>query len=141
MNESVHNLQLISNKNVTIIYNETSPDAFNFLPGLSTGFVAILLVGLSYLLVGLIDQIGIDKTFRILSLVFFITCLVAAQAFLPVDFSTDRGTEEEKKEKEATIYLKLLRNKRFAIFLSMNFIFSFSYAVSYVHQVRIIWVR
>ena len=103
--------------------------------GVSTGGVAFSLVGLSYLMIGLIDKFGLDRTFQILSGVFLFICLVAAQAFVPTDFATEEQNVKEAERKNHKIYLTLLKNKQLCVFLFANFIYSFSYSVSYVHQV------
>ena len=91
-------------------------------------------------MIGLLDKFGLEKAFRILSAMFFVICLVAAQAFLPTDFPKDgKHGEDEAKRKKVAIYVKLLKNKPLCIFLLANFTYSFSYAVSYVHQVRTKW--
>ena len=103
--------------------------------GASTGGVAFLLVGLSYLLIGLIDRFGLDRTFQILSGAFFVICVIAAQAFFPTDFPVKGRKNITKKRRSHKIYLHLLKNKRLCVFLFANFIYSFSYSISYIHQV------
>lgn len=95
----------------------------------------MLLVGLSYLLNGLIDSLGLAGTFQILSAVIFAVCLISALAFLPTDFQSENETTTNVERKNVTVYAKLLKNKRLCIFLLANFTYSFSYSVAYVHQV------
>jgi len=88
-------------------------------------------------MVGLITKFGLDKTFQILSGVFFVICLLAALAFFPTDFPNEEQTEQKAERKSIMIYLELLKSKKLCVFLFANFIHSFSYSISYLHQVRL----
>ena len=93
-----------------------------------------MLVGLSYLMVGLTNTFGLNRTFQILSGVFFVICLLAVQALIPTDFPNERRTDEAER-KSIMVYLKLLKNKKLCVFMLANFTFSFSYPIAYLHQV------
>ena len=94
-----------------------------------------MLVGLSYLMVGQTNTFGLNRTFQILSGVFFVVCFLAALAFIPTAFPNEGQSDEDAERKSIMVYLKLLKNKKLCVFLFANFIFSFSYSISYLHQV------
>jgi len=96
-----------------------------------------VLVGLSYLMVGQTNTFGLNRTFQILSGVFFVICFLAALAFIPTAFPSEGQADEDAERKSIMVYFKLLKNKKLCVFLFANFIFSFSYSISYLHQVRL----
>lgn len=105
--------------------------------GLLTGGSILFQVGLSYLMIALLNNFGLEKSFRILSAVVLVTCLVAAQAYFPTSYDEP----QEKKDtttansKGISLYFGLLKHKLFNLFLLANFVLCFSYSVSSVHQV------
>ena len=109
-----------------------------FMVGLLTGGCILFQVGLSYLIIALLDNFGLERSFQILAAVTLVMCLVAAQAYLPTSY------DEPQEEKDATanskgisLYFSLLKNKLFSLFLFANFVVCFAYSVSSVHQVSV----
>ena len=86
-------------------------------------------------MVGQTNTFGLNRTFQILSGVFFVICFLAALAFIPTAFPSEGQADEDAERKSIMVYFKLLKNKKLCVFLFANFIFSFSYSISYLHQV------
>ncbi|XP_065066611.1 monocarboxylate transporter 10-like isoform X3 [Rhopilema esculentum] len=125
-------LLMASVKSVCIYFDKWLSLAY----GLQTGCVALLQAGFSSLLVLLLKEVRFERTFQILSAVFLVICLAGGLTFCPTSYAVEKD-EPEKKTTNFRIYFKLLKNKKICIFLVANFIVSFAYGVSSIHQVQL----
>ena len=107
-----------------------------FMAGLLTGGCILFQVGLSYLIIALLGNFGLERSFRILAAVILVMCLVAAQAYFPTSYDEPQEKEDTTaNSKGISLYFGFLKQKVFSLFLFANFVLCFAYSVSSVHQV------
>lgn len=95
-----------------------------------TGGSALAQVGIIYLVTYLVDHVGLQRTLQILAVIFFLICIICAQAFVPTTYE-NRPSEEGG----TNIYSTMLKSRSFQIFILANVIDCFAYSVSSIHMV------
>ncbi|XP_065066597.1 monocarboxylate transporter 12-like isoform X2 [Rhopilema esculentum] len=105
--------------------------------GLLTGGSVISQIGLTYLVIGLLDNFGWQRTLQILGAMLSVICILAALTYIPMNSGPETAADQNLRKKSGfKEYLSLLKNKRFVAFLVANIVAGFSYCVTSVHQVQ-----
>ena len=100
-----------------------------------TGGCAISQVGFAYITIVLLTRFGLERTLRVLGGVMALICLIASQFYLPVSYEHNQQNSVTSNKRGVLFYIRLLRNKQFAMFVFASFILSFAFGISSVHQV------
>ena len=102
--------------------------------GLLTGGSVISQIGLTYLVIGLLDNFGWQRTLQILGAMLSVICILAALTYIPMNSGPETVDQNLQKKTGFKEYVSLLKNKRFVAFLVANILAGFSYSVTSVHQ-------
>jgi len=124
---------MIGNKSLQVYFNKRMLTA----NGLMTGGCAVSQVGFAYIIITLLNSLGLEQTLRVLGGIMALICVVASQFYLPTSYEHNQQNSAASNKRGVLFYLKLLQNKQFAIFAFANFICCFAYGVSSVHQVQV----
>ncbi|XP_065066599.1 monocarboxylate transporter 10-like isoform X1 [Rhopilema esculentum] len=123
---------MVASKAVCIYFDKRQSTAF----GLLTGGCCISQVGLSYIIIWLVNNFTLERTFQVLATVITLACLISSQGFFPTTYESDEKVNSARK-KGLNVYFHLLKNKAFCLYMFAIFVCSFSYSVSNVHQVQL----